>query len=203
MNRDFIYLASASPRRAALLSQIGIDFQVFPANIPEQPGSDEPPDGFVTRIASEKAAAVFDALHRRGEVRPVLGADTAVVVDDRILGKPEDREHALAMLKGLSGRTHEVFTAIALRDRNVSECCITRNKVRFRATTAREREAYCLTQEPFDKAGGYGIQGLGAVFIEYLEGSYSAVMGLPLFETSQLLERYQIPDWLFAAEHKR
>ena len=200
MKKGFVYLASASPRRAELLRQLGVEFRVYPADLDETMYPAETASAYVTRIAAAKAAAVSGQV---GAQAPVLGADTAVLCDDQVLGKPAGSAAALDMLARLSGRTHEVLSAVAVAGEHGAQTRLSVSKVRFRATTAREREAYCLTQEPFDKAGGYGIQSLGAVFIEHLEGSYSAVMGLPLFETSQLLERYQIPDWLFAAEHKR
>jgi septum formation protein len=125
----------------------------------------------------------------------VLAADTAVVLDDRVLGKPADTAEAMAMLAELSGRTHRVLTAVALRCGRSLEALLCRSEVRFRATTVEEREAYCRTGEPFDKAGGYGIQGRAATFIEHLSGSYSSVMGLPLFETAALLERCGMDLW--------
>jgi septum formation protein len=128
----------------------------------------------------------------------VLAADTAVVLDGCVLGKPGTRGAALAILEALSGRTHAVLTAVALRSATGVATRSTASEVRFRATTAAEREAYCRTDEPTDKAGGYGIQGLGAVFIERLTGSYSAVMGLPLFETAELLAGLGLPGWLRA-----
>ena len=131
---------------------------------------------------------------------PVLGADTVVVVDGDTLGKPADADEAAGMLARLSGRTHAVLTAVAVRHADEETVAVARSEVRFRATTVAERDAYCLSKEPFDKAGGYGIQGLGAVFIERLEGSYSGVMGLPLFETAALLRRFGLPAWLDGQE---
>jgi septum formation protein len=128
----------------------------------------------------------------------VLGADTAVVLDGELLGKPGDADEAAAMLERLSGRTHRVLTAVALRHAGGVEISLSDSEVRFRATTAAERLAYCRTGEPFDKAGGYGIQGHAAVFVEELKGSYSGVVGLPLFETAALLTRCGVDFWLAA-----
>jgi nucleoside triphosphate pyrophosphatase len=192
MRKDFMYLASASPRRSELLRQIGVRFEVRPAAIPEDRAPHEPPDAYVLRLASAKAEAVWARLD---EHRPVLAADTAVVLDDRVLGKPADAAEAAAMLAELSGRTHRVLTAVALRSELGTESLLSASEVRFRATTAAERRAYCATEEPYDKAGGYGIQGRAAVFVEHLSGSYSSVVGLPLFETAKLLERCGISVW--------
>jgi|SRR5690554_3045841 len=185
MSDNFVYLASASPRRSALLEQIGVAHVVRVAEIDETAGPDEPPARYVTRLANAKAEAVW------AEVAPVpvIAADTAVVLDGRILGKPGSEAEALAMLEALSGRIHRVFTSVAVRSRSGIEAALNVSEVRFRATTDEERRAYCATGEPFDKAGGYGIQGIGAVFVEHLSGSYSGVMGLPLCETARLLER--------------
>ena len=192
MRKDFVYLASASPRRSELLRQIGVRFEVRPAAIQEDRGSAETPDAYVLRLAAAKADAVWGRLD---EPRPVLAADTAVVLDDRVLGKPADAAEAAAMLAALSGRTHRVLTAVALRSGGGRESLLCVSEVRFRATTAEERRAYCATGEPYDKAGGYGIQGRAAVFVEHLSGSYSSVVGLPLFETARLLERCGVPLW--------
>jgi len=197
MHSDFIYLASASPRRRELLAQIGVAFEARPASISEEPERNEAPLRYVERIALAKAAAVWDLISAEAP-RPVLGADTAVIVDDDVLGKPSTREAALEMLERLSGRSHVVLTAVAVRYEQNVESAINESKVRFRHTTRREREAYCDSGEPFDKAGGYAIQGMGAVFISDISGSYSGVMGLPLFETARLLRRFAIPGWLSA-----
>ena len=192
MNKDFVYLASASPRRSELLRQIGVRFEVRPAAIPEEREPREMPEDYVLRLAAAKADAVWTALDTP---RPVLAADTAVVLGDRVLGKPADAAEAAAMLGELSGRTHRVLTAVALRSGPQADSLLCASEVRFRATTAAERRAYCETDEPYDKAGGYGIQGRAAVFVEHLSGSYSAVMGLPLFETAALLTRCGVPLW--------
>lgn len=195
MKKDFVYLASASPRRSELLRQIGVPFEVLPAAIPEDRAPGEAPEAYVLRLAAEKAAAVWARL-APAERRPVLAADTAVVLGDEVLGKPADPVEAAAMLEQLSGRSHRVLTAIALKNgADPAETRLCETEVRFRATTAQERRAYCATGEPFDKAGGYGIQGCAAVFIEHLRGSYSAVVGLPLFETAALLAHCGVDFW--------
>jgi len=190
-----MYLASASPRRHALLEQIGVSFQARPAQVCEARRPGELPDAYVTRLAREKADTVCDEL-AVGEARPVLGADTAVVIDGQVFGKPRDAEEALQMLADLSGRTHRVLTAVAVRHgpRLLSE--LSSSEVRFRETTERERVAYVATGEPLDKAGSYAIQGMGAVFIDHISGSYSAVMGLPLAKTALLLAEFGVPTWL-------
>lgn len=196
MKRDFVYLASASPRRSELLRQIGMAFEVEPAAIPETRRPREAPADFVRRVAAEKAAAVAASERVRARPAPVLGADTAVVVGATVLGKPGGAAEALEMLERLSGRAHTVLTAVALAWDGRTETLLSVNEVRFRATTAAERAAYCATEEPLDKAGAYAIQGLGAVFVEELRGSYSAVMGLPLYETAALLAGFGLPRWL-------
>jgi septum formation protein len=202
MTTGFIYLASASPRRRALLEQIGVDFRPLVSGISETRQAGESPADYVARVAGEKADDVWARIER-AEPAPVLAADTCVVVDDRICGKPADTDEALAMLECLSGRSHVVLTAIALRWQTTHEVALSRSEVRFRATTVAERVAYCRSGEPFDKAGGYAIQGLGAVFVEHLEGSYSAVMGLPLCETARLLNRFGLPGWLAVPAESR
>jgi septum formation protein len=194
MKKDFVYLASASPRRSELLRQIGVPFEVRPAQIIEAQASGEVPDAFVLRLAAEKADAVWRRVPAE-ERRPVLAADTAVVLDERVLGKPADEAEAEAMLAALSGRTHRVLTAVALRCGDTAETSLSSSEVRFRATTAEERAAYCRSGEPLDKAGGYGIQGRAAMFVEHLAGSYSGVVGLPLFETAALLARCGVVLW--------
>jgi septum formation protein len=197
MKKDFVYLASASPRRSELLRQIGVPFRVRPAAIPEEWLPQEAPEAYVLRLAAAKADAVWAAL-RADERRPVLAADTAVVLDREVLGKPADVGQATAMLEQLSGRAHRVLTAVALRGEESVATSLSDSEVRFRATTAAERLAYCATGEPFDKAGGYGIQGHAAVFVESVRGSYSGVVGLPLFETAALLVHCGVGFWLTA-----
>jgi septum formation protein len=195
MKKDFVYLASASPRRSELLRQIGVRFAVRAAAIGEEPLPHEAPEAYVTRLAAAKAEAVWAAV---AGSKPVLGADTAVVLDGAVLGKPADTAEAVSMLERLSDRTHRVLTAVALRHAGGLDTRLSDSEVRFRATTAAERLAYCRTGEPFDKAGGYGIQGHAAVFVEELRGSYSGVVGLPLNETAALLVRCGVDFWLSA-----
>jgi septum formation protein len=179
------------------LRQIGVPFEVRALAISEDQAPGEPPEGYVVRLAAAKAGAVAGALAPH-ELRPVLAADTAVVLEGEVLGKPADAAEAAAMLERLSGRSHRVLTAVVLRCGAEAETLLSESEVRFRATTAAERLAYCATGEPFDKAGGYGIQGQAAVFVEYLQGSYSGVVGLPLFETAALLARAGVGFWLTA-----
>ncbi|MCO7516982.1 Maf-like protein [Pseudomonas guariconensis] len=187
-----LYLASGSPRRRELLTQIGVPFTTVSAPIDETPRPGEGAAEYVERLARAKAAAGLAQVSGPGVV---LGADTAVVLDGRILGKPQDREHALAMLAELSNREHQVLTAVALSDdQRCLSACVASN-VRMRAIGAQEAERYWATGEPLDKAGGYAIQGLGAVFVTSLVGSYSAVVGLPLSETADLLAQFAIACW--------
>jgi septum formation protein len=179
-----VHLASLSPRRRELLAQIHVRHDVIPVAVDETPRVGEAPAEYVLRLALAKARAG----HRLQPDRPVLGADTAVVLDDRILGKPRDRQDAAAMLAQLSGREHRVLTAVALVGER-EETRLSVSHVRFRPIDAAEAAAYWATGEPADKAGGYAVQGLGAVFVESIAGSYSGVMGLPLFETGELLRR--------------
>ena len=182
-----LILASASPRRRELLDQIGVDYQVAVADIDETALPAEQPPAHVRRLARLKAQAV----HRRlGPDRPVLGADTVVVLDGDILGKPRSRAHGLAMLRRLSGRAHQVLSAMCLilADGRALEAVST-SQVHFRPLDEREIIAYWETGEPCDKAGAYAIQGRGAIFVRHLEGSFSGVMGLPLYETAELLRQ--------------
>lgn len=176
-------LASVSPRRRELLEQIGVAHVVSGADIDESVRPGEAPADYVVRMACLKAHAV----RARGGELPVLAADTTVVIDGLILAKPRDRAECLAMLGRLSGRTHQVLTAVALATAAGIAFRLSASEVRLRTVTAEECAAYWQTGEPRDKAGGYAIQGRGALFIEHLSGSYSGVMGLPLFETGQLL----------------
>lgn len=184
-----LYLASASPRRRELLQQLGVAFERLDAPIDESRRAGEVPELYVVRMALEKARAGC-ARRPAGDARPVLAADTAVVAGEHVLGKPRDRDDALAMLRRLSGITHHVYTAVALADatRERDRLCV--SAVSFRATTEAERARYWESGEPADKAGGYAIQGRGAMFITRLDGSYSGVMGLPLYETAELLREF-------------
>jgi septum formation protein len=185
-----IVLASASPRRQALLQQIGVRFRQRTAEIDETPLDNETAQEYVVRLALAKAQAVR---RQSGSVElPVLGADTAVVADGRLLGKPADLAHARDMLRRLSGRRHRVLSAVALVRQDRQAVSVSESSVWFRELSENDIVSYWKTGEPRDKAGAYGIQGLGAIFVERLEGSYSGVMGLPLYETAQLLQDFGI-----------
>jgi septum formation protein len=193
-----IYLASRSPRRRELLKQIGVKFDPLLLRLATPRGPDvdehqkngESPADYVDRTAREKATFGLEVLGMRTMLyRPVLAADTVVIVDGEVLGKPATAVEATAFLRRLSGRTHEVRTAIALAIQGPLLTATSVSSVMFRKLDDEEIRRYCATPEPYDKAGGYGIQGLAAVFIERIEGSYTGVMGLPLFETAQLLAK--------------
>jgi septum formation protein len=190
----FIYLASGSPRRRALLQQIGVSFRVIGADLDETALRGESPLAYVSRLAQAKATVGWECSRDSGGA-PVLAADTAVVLDARILGKPADMNDAIAMLLKLSGRAHEVLTAVALRSSAGIEVKVSRSTVTFRSIDPSEARAYWETGEPSDKAGAYAIQGYAAVFIADLKGSYSGVMGLPLFETAALLKAAGVTCW--------
>ena len=193
-----IYLASRSPRRRELLSQIGVRFHMLmfrdkPATDPdldEAVHEGETPNGYVERIARAKAQAGWRRLEQRNLPRAaVLAADTTVAIDGRVLGKPADRRDAAVMLAALSGRRHEVFSAVALKYEAQLECAVSVSEVDFKVLGDDEIRQYVATGECDDKAGAYAIQGRAAQFVSALHGSFSGVMGLPLFETAQLLER--------------
>jgi septum formation protein len=186
--KPHLYLASRSPRRAELLTQIGVRFAVLAADVDETAADGESPEGYVERIALAKARAAHAGMAGAPDL-PILAADTSVVLDGRILGKPRDAVHALDMLRALSGRGHRVLTAIALISKGDVWTELSLSHVVFRALTEEEMLRYWHSGEPCDKAGGYAIQGLGALFVAGLEGSYSGVMGLPLHETGLLLAR--------------
>jgi septum formation protein len=202
MKKDFIYLASASPRRSALLEQIGVAYRVLPADICELRVPGESSERYVVRLAEEKATKVWEQT-RCDQAQPVLAADTTVVLDGRALGKPRNADDALAMLTELSGRSHRVLTGVALRHEAGLLSALSSTEVKFREITDAERRAYCETGEPLDKAGAYGIQGYGAVFVEWIRGSFSAVVGLPLAETAALLAAVGQPRWLMAGSRLR
>ena len=200
--RPSVYLASKSPRRQELLRQIGVDFTPLlmreaagrPRDIVEVPRADEAPLEYVKRLARAKASVGWDVMGRRGLApKPMLGADTEVVQDGTVLGKPGDAAGAVEMLRRLSGQTHQVSTAVAVRWDKEININVSSSRVSFRALTGDEIERYVATGEPFDKAGAYAIQGRGAAFVSHLEGSYSGVMGLPLFETAELLAKMGFP----------
>jgi septum formation protein len=227
MSADFVYLASGSPRRRELLTQIGVPFRVLNVAVPEAVLSGEKAETYVERLAIAKAAAGCQAVagvkttqaataSPRAEaagaasalrpvdaeatlaplLAPVLGADTAVVLDGRTLVKPLTQEDGERMLLELAGRTHTVLTAVAIATESGINSRLSRSEVTFRPITAAEARAYWETGEPHDKAGGYAIQGRAAVFIAALRGSYSGVMGLPLYETAELLALAGVPRWV-------
>ena len=183
-----IILASASPRRKELLDQIRVRYKVYPVDLDESPLPGELPLDYVRRLAAEKSA-VCQAQHNI-EI-PVLAADTAVVLGRVIMGKPKDKADALAMLTQLSGKTHQVFSAVSLRGRGHDEA-VSITEVTFRCLTELEILHYWHSGEPLDKAGGYAIQGMGGAFVESIKGSFSGVVGLPLFETAELLSKQGI-----------
>lgn len=201
MSDKSIYLASRSPRRRELLRQIAVAFEIiplreaprYPADVDETPRAGETPDIYVLRVAREKAqAAVAITGVRRLALRPVLAADTTVVRDDTILGKPANAADALRMLESLAGRAHRVLTAVAVTSGDAIETRVSESQVWFRALTPEEIRRYVATGESTDKAGAYAVQGRAAAFITRIEGSYSGIMGLPLAETAELLRSHGI-----------
>ena len=196
--RPSIYLASKSPRRQELLRQLGIEFTELllreavgrRRDIVEAPRKGESPIEYIKRVARTKAAVGWHQMGRRGLApKPVLAADTEVVLDGTVLGKPKDAMSAVDMLRRLSGQTHEVSTAVAIRWNTQILIAVSLSRVTFRALIDDEIERYVATGEPFDKAGAYAIQGRAGAFVSHLEGSYSGVMGLPLFETAEILAK--------------
>ncbi len=185
-----IYLASRSPRRGELLRQIGVDFDVLPSDVDESVRPDESPEHYVLRLAREKAEVCAQRIADDGMARmPVLAADTTVCADGEILGKPESDDEAVAMLRVMSDRWHTVHTGIALAFDGRVEIALSSTQVEMAPLTEVEIAAYIASGEPRDKAGAYGIQGLAGIFIRRIEGSYSGVMGLPVYETAQLLKK--------------
>ena len=184
-SNSLIYLASSSPRRSALLDQIGVAHRVQPVDVDETARSGEAPAEYVRRLAVLKAETLWQKL-AAPQRQPVLGADTAVVLDDQILGKPLDENDCVRILTLLSGRTHQVFTAVALRA-STCQSRVNVSDVTFRQLADEEIRRYWRSGEPADKAGAYAVQGRAALFIERIAGSYSGIMGLPLFETGELL----------------
>lgn len=196
-----IYLASRSPRRRELLKQIGVTYELMllrenpqrGADVKETPLPDEAPVAYVTRIAQIKAESGWRiVMKRRMPQYPVLAADTTVVIDNEILGKPEDAQHAQRMLRRLSGHTHQVLTAVAVACNGQVATVLSTSAVEFRELTDDEIRRYVVGGEPLDKAGAYAIQGRAAVFARRITGSYSGIMGLPLFETAELLRNHDV-----------
>lgn len=184
-----LYLASSSPRRAELLRQIGVKFDIIHVNIDESPQLGESVENQVVRLCRQKALAAYAILDMKpGEL--VLAADTLIALDGEFIGKPESQAHCVEILTRLSGRQHTVYSGVAVANNEgqVSHK-LTCNEIEFRPLSSQEIQQYCQTAEPMDKAGAYAIQGRAAIFIQHLKGSYSAVMGLALFETAQLLQQ--------------
>jgi len=199
-----IYLASRSPRRRDLLKQVGVPFELLllredlrrGADVDETPLAEESPGVYVLRVASAKAAMAVRQIAYRGlPQKPVLSADTTVVFDGQIVGKPVDAEDAARILRTLSGREHQVLTAVAVALREQIEAQISVSSVLFRELSDAEIRSYVATGEPLDKAGAYAIQGRGGVLVTRMIGSYSGIMGLPLAETVELLQKFGIPTW--------
>ena len=194
MTYERIVLASASERRSRLLDQIGVRHRVIPADLEENVRRDESAQDYVARLAREKAATVVAAL--RGErPEPVLAADTTIALAGRIIGKPANEEECVAILCALSGRSHAVLTAVALAMDGAIRTALNVSQVTFREIPDAECRSYWATGEPAGKAGAYAIQGRGAVFVAKLEGSFSGVMGLPLFETAAILDAAGVRRW--------
>ncbi len=197
-----IYLTSKSPRRRELLKQIGVNFEVLLLRLQSRMGHDvdetphvgEGPEDYVQRVCQEKVEMGWKSLKLRNlPVAPVLAADTCVILDEQIVGKPKNREHAADILQSLSGRQHQVLSAVAITFDGRMEMRVSTSKVTFATLSKEHIRNYLLTNESLDKAGAYAIQGYAAAFIVHLEGSYSGVMGLPLFETSELLQNFGYP----------
>lgn len=184
-----IILASASPRRRELLTQIGIHYALHPVDMDETPLANEMPLPYVQRLAAEKSRL---AQQQCAQQLPVLAADTSVIINARILGKPASEAACVEMLQQLSGQTHQVLTALSLRWGQQHWQTVSQTAVSFRPIAEEEMRCYWATGEPCDKAGGYAIQGLGSVFVTQISGSFSGVVGLPLFETASLLEQIGI-----------
>jgi len=202
MSAPLLYLASKSPRRQALLRQLDVEFETLllreapgrERDVVEQVQDGEPPLHYVERIARTKAQVGWQRMqNRKLAERPVLGADTEVVLDGEVFGKPRDAGDAARMLRRLSGRTHQVLTAVAVRFRDATEVDLCASKVTLRRLAGAEIERYAATGEPLDKAGAYAVQGRAAAFIARIEGSYSGIVGLPLCETATLLARVGCP----------
>lgn len=200
MRADTLVLASQSPRRRDILRQLGVLFEVRPTHIEEIPEAGELPASYVVRLARAKAQHCYDALAQPG--RPVLAADTVVVCDDQLLEKPAGRDQALAMYRHLSGRTHQVMTALCLTDGARCAVEVSVTEVQFRPLSQALMVRYWHTGEGLDKAGGYGIQGLGAALVQSISGSYTGVVGLPVEKLIPLLEQFDLPYWCIEDDHE-
>ncbi len=185
-----LVLASQSPRRQSLLSQLGVKFLIHSADIDESVHINELPSNYVERLAIEKAKAIVDLPEYN--IASVIGSDTCVVIDNCILGKPESKQHCIEMLMALSGQKHQVYTAVAIVTKKIVKVVTVVTHVEFKELTEFEIIAYWQSGEPQDKAGSYGIQGLGGQFVKSIDGSYSSVVGLPLVETAMLLDECKI-----------
>jgi septum formation protein len=199
-----IYLASRSPRRRDLLKQVGVPFELLllredlrrGADVDETPLPDESPGVYVLRMATAKAETAVRQIAYRGQPqKPALSADTTVVFDGQVVGKPEDAEHAARILRAFSGREHQVLTAVAVAMKEQVETQISVSSVWFRELSDTDIRRYCASGESLDKAGAYGIQGRAGAFVTRISGSYSGIMGLPLAETVELLQKFNIPVW--------
>jgi len=186
-----LYLASTSPRRRELLTSLGLQFDILPIDVEESRLPTESPQDYVCRVALDKARAGWSH-KQRNQILPVLGSDTEVVRNDHVFGKPADREDAFRMLSLLSGQQHQVMSAVAVVEGDREKVLLNTSLVQFRSITTDEMQWYWQTGEPLGKAGGYAIQGKAALFINDLQGSFSAVMGLPLFETGELLAEFGV-----------
>ena len=198
MSSSLLILASASPRREKLLRQLGVNFVSEPQDIIEEKRIDESPEKFVKRMAEEKASSAFGKRKEKDIV--VVASDTIVVCDKRVLGKPKDKSDGIKMLLTLSNKTHRVLSAITVANALRYKSTVSDTSVLFRKISEIEAEYYWDSGEPEGKAGGYAIQGCGAVFVQSINGSYSGVMGLPLFQTAQLLSEFGIHSWQSASE---
>lgn len=188
-----LYLASQSPRRRELLGQLGVSFAILDVDVAEVPYPEETPVEYVRRVARDKALAGWETLPRESRADALLlASDTEVVLDQRIFGKPKDADDAVDMLQTLAGRTHEVISAVCAVSGKLERDDVCISRVRFAPLNETDIAAYVATGEPFGKAGAYAIQGKGAMLIEHLEGSYSGVMGLPLFETARMLRKFGV-----------
>lgn len=191
-----LYLASKSPRRAELLAQIGVSFEVINTDVEERCSQGELPADYVSRLAMEKSMVGFKQSRQHNKpLLPTIGADTLINFNGRVFEKPKNIEHGVEMLLTLSGREHEVLSSVAITSSLGQDCLLSVTRVTFREISELEAIRYWRTNEPLDKAGGYGIQGLGAIFIKNINGSYSGVVGLPLCETHQLLEKHRVRYW--------
>ena len=198
-----LILASQSPRRAELLTQMGLPYEVHVADIDESRLSDESPSAYVERLAREKCVRGIELAKASGaEFLAAVGADTIVLLDDEILGKPRGLTEGTVMLRRLSGRTHEVLSGVAVGDGVRLESTVVSSRVTFRSLDEAEIAAYWATGEGADKAGSYGIQGIGGILVERLEGSFSAVMGLPVQETEALLQSLDVDTWSLRSSYK-